>query len=279
MGGRASSRPTMSLLAFQDIITSVSGILMFIVLMLSLELSNESASSSSSTVDPADVARVEAAVAAARNDKIRLERDLAENDDVARAAASIAPEQLRSDVRNLDERIAALADTIARLESRRDLALADQRAAEAGDSAAAGAEREATRQALQMAAQLAKELSEVQSDDRPVFSLPRGLNRPGWLVVISADRCEVAPLGLRAAPRSYPVKSSSFLARKPDVSAFLDWVHSQERHAYFLLIARPTGANAFGVIREDVETTGVAFGFDLASARRKLLDPERGAHQ
>ena len=278
MSGRSGSRPTMSLLAFQDIITSVSGILMFIVLMLSLELSNESAAPAS-VVDPAaEAARLEAALASARRDLAGLEKDLAGNDDMAHAAAAVVPEEVRTEIGQLDQRIISLQAVIAALESRRDSLLAEKQTAERRDSASTQAERGATQKALARAAQLAKEVSDLATDERPVFSLPRGFNKSGWLVVISGDRCEVAPLGRRANPRSFAI-TTGFLAGEPDVSPFLTWSRSLGPDQYFLLITRPSGVRVFEAIQRHFEMDGVAHGFDLASPARKLLDAEKGAHQ
>jgi len=267
----------MSLLAFQDIITSVSGILMFIVLMLSLELSNEAAAPETPVVDAADLEQLEAAVAEARKRKTTLEGMLGASDDLARAAAAVAPEQLRAELRDLDLKIEDLQRSNRSLEARRDTLLADKRSA-ASETADSAADQTATEQALKEASRLALEISNVKSDDRPVFSLPRGFSKSGWLVVVSKDRCEVAPLGRRASPRSFPV-SSGLLSAASDVSPFLAWSKSLDADAYFLLIVRPGAAAAFEAIKDDFATRKVSFGYDVAGPNRKLLDPDRGAFQ
>lgn len=280
MSSRGKSRPTMSLLAFQDIITSVSGILMFIVLMLSLELSNESPTASAApSVD--DMNRLEAAIAVAKDDRQRLEANLiANSDDAVAAATAAAPEELRADVLHLDQRIAATEAAIALLEQQH-VELGAAAAAQGKIDAKSTAEHQAAAERMRSEiAGLKRDLSIVRTDERPVFTLPRGFNKTGWLVVISADRCEVASLGRRAAPRSFPTATGGLFRSGPDVSQFLAWTKTlAASEAYLLLIVRPDGTDVFKEISDSLEERGIAFGFDLSSPGRRLLDPERGAFQ
>jgi spore coat protein CotF len=278
MSARKGSRPVFSLLAFQDIITSVSGILMFLVLMLSLEMSNE-ATPDSPVIDVKDLQRLGAAVEEARREQAKLAASLATANDVTRQLAGMTTEQLQMDIQHLDRQIEELTASTSALTSRRDALLSQKSNMTAAAERTSDVVRQSTEQALKEAADLAKELSDVQKDDRPIFTLPRGFDRKGWLVVVSSDRCEAAPLGVRAAPRQFPVGASGFLKSTVDVSGFLSWTTTAGGNSYFLLVVRPGGAEVFDAIREDFEKRSVAFGFDLVGAGRKLLDPEKGASQ
>jgi hypothetical protein len=62
------------------------------------------------------------------------------------------------------------------------------------------------------------------------------------------------------------------------VSAFRDWSEDlSPADDYFVIVLRPTGATAFGPLREAIERSGFDLGFDLVGQHEVVLDAETGA--
>src|SRR5690606_25876120 len=113
------------------------------------------------------------------------------------------------------------------------------------------------------------------ASDRPVYTMPRGDDRRGWLVVLSGVEIAAAPIG---SPLSPSVFRKEGLFSESAEDAFLEWARQQDRaSSYFLLLVKPSGAASYDRIETALRSEGFGFGFDLAAEDRILLDPERGA--
>lgn len=266
----------MSLFAFQDVIMSVSGILIVIMLLLSLELVTKT--EPSGAMQAAETAAaLQAEIVAATAERQELEQSLQSADQLVQAAAALSPEELRRDITRVTADADAITADLATLDAKRqqvqrELQVAaverfDQQRLEA-ELAALEAEAEA----------VAEQVEAETREDRPVFSLPQGETRDGWLVVLAADRVTVAPLGRAAPPRDFVAGSSR--AGASAVGSFLAWVDMQNAaDVYLLMLIRPGGAAGFKLLQPALNERGVAYGYDLVREQQSLLHPERGAVQ
>lgn len=260
---RGRSGPVVSLFAFQDIITSVTAILIVVALMMALELVEQPQAEAASPAAHAKATIAALETAEAERDEIK--DLLADESEAVREAAGTSAAELRRDITALEdeaERVnaqivagrkqaEALAEAASAVEVRRF------------DAAETVEELESVRRRVE---ELEAEVEESKTDDRVVFTLPKGFNKPGWLVVLAGDSITAAPLGAKARPISFGA----------DESAFLDWA-GDRRGDYFLLLVRPSGVDAFDAVDTDFRARGFTYGYDVIGADTKVLHPERGA--
>ncbi len=275
MSRRGRSGPAISLFAFQDIITSVTAIVIVVVLFLALDLvqRKESAHAESPVGVVEDVTE---RIAELRAKLAKLQAETQRTDETVRQVAEFSPGELEAEVaaaergiQHLQARLKELKEREATWQSREKIALATK-----FDLRPKQLQLERTRQATQ---KIQQEIEEGRNDRRPIYGLPRGVSNGGWVVVIEEEVITVAPLGKRAKPtqfRNGPLPLISDTA----ADAFLSWVRSeQQQKAYFLILIRPDGAEQFYPIEETFNEKSVKFGFDLIDAQQEILHPEKGA--
>lgn len=273
MARRGRSGPAVSLFAFQDIITCVSGIIIVMVLILALELIERPQLASGATSEDQ---RIHEAIASAEERLRELTAGSQESDELIRDLTSASPVQLHQDIALAQATLAAL---------RREL---DEQAAKSGKLATASVglaaerqEREKESDALDRAARINRELErQLQREsrqNRPVYALPRGTTKSGWLVVLESRQVTVAPLGQSARPMHFARKPGSLFGGSA-ARQFLGWLRQQpSANSYFLVLIRPNAVAEFDEIETALTAGGYSFGFDVVGQDQLLIDPDRGA--
>ena len=273
---RKRSQPPISLFSFQDIITSVTAIVIVIVLCLTLELL-ERTSHSAETVDAAAVEALQAAVALLRSQLTEHLSQPASDPSLLAAAAAVTPNQVANEI---SERERQLADATAMLNRERTRAAELQK-----EQARVGALRFHARADLEELEHLEDRIRQAEvrlknllEIDRPVFMMPRGSRREGWLVVVDGSRIEAARIGVQSPPVKF---GSSSVNPGLDTSAaleFLKWADaSLVGQRYFMIVVRPGGAVLFQELEEGLTSRSIPYGFDVIAADQALLDPTIGA--
>jgi hypothetical protein len=263
-----------SLLAFQDIITSVSGILIFTTLLLALDLTERDLSRRpDATGGDAELARA-VAEAEARRDAMaaRLAEAGSRAEDAVRRLRPDAPRQveaLAGAVADAEAEVSALEET-AREASREKTQAEDQATGRSED-------RERLRRQLEDLARLRQELQALRDPRRVAYAFDDQARRQGWLVEVDGDRIAAAPLDRPARPQVF---DASGLFGDRAAAAFLDWSRARPAsERYFLLVVRPSGRDRYDAISEAFRRDDVPFGFDLIAPGQHVLDPQRGAFQ
>ena len=271
MSRSRSKQPTISLFAFQDIITSVTAILILLVLILSLELITRTAAKAAR--DPAATTR---AMAAAVTD-MELAIDALEADHARRlslARQQPDPQEARtqrilldqvermrqqlSDSRAIEREAGRIADSTAR----------DLRSAEQDAEVIAEELLDASK-----VAELAKAMSEANSQIRAdieaasktpsqsagaevVFTRDTPSGSSPWLLDVAASGVAVVRLGTGKPERlGADVGIGSILER---------WITRLDRqHDHVLVLVRPSGVKMSGEVRQRLRDRGIPFGIDL----------------
>lgn len=262
---RGNSGTPVSFFAFQDIITGVSGILIILVLLLTLELIEQP--DAEANTPPARAADARSALAAAEAERDEIRSELVGEGDAVRIAAAASAGSLHTEIEDLRAEIARLTAELERLTSVASALKASSKAIEVRrfDTAETVADIEA---AERRADELRKEIEAAKKDDRLLFTLPKGLNKNGWLAVVSGTFVEVAPIGREAQPISFSGSSSS--------NSFLMWAR-ERRSDYFLVLVRPSGIAGFDEIDEEFRQQGFSYGYDVIGEAQEVLHPVRGA--
>lgn len=273
---RNRSGPAISLFAFQDIITSVSGIIIVMVLLLSLELV-ERPETKPNAVASAVAAEVEAAIAEAEAELKSLQGTVEALNSLIGDIAETSPAELTAEIDSLRRRIEEKKRQIEQLQNQaEELELEEKDVlVERFDLQDERARLETVEQEI---AELEEQIEQETSDDRLVFSLPKGFRKSGWLAVIEAGQIETAPLGREARPLRFVDKPSGLIGTDSASDQFLEWAGRRSTtKTYFLLLVRPSGAEVFDELETRLNLRGFEFGFDLIAPHQAVLHPERGA--
>ena len=275
MSRRGRSGPTISLFSFQDIITSVTAIVTVITLLLALDLvqRKKSQSSDSSSALAIDLAsRLERA----ETELAQLQTVAAATDELVREVASISPADLKHEISGRESRIATLEQEKRRLEelavvwrSREKEELAEQFDLEPLKDELVHVEKSLE--------DVVQKRTEEQTENRTIFSLPRGMQKDGWIAEIDLQQILVAPMGRPAKPTTF-VATGLPLVGSSATDNFEKWIDDHQLNsAYFLVLIRPEATATAYPVQQLLERKRISHGYDLIDANQMILHPERGA--
>jgi cell division protein FtsB len=259
MRSRHKKSSPFSLFAFQDIITSVTGIMILITMTLALDLVQK-ATSSPRSATPAIAEQVEVAVKESEQEISRLEQILGAGVGSIHIDAETARKQLKDLERarkELDQQNASLSSEVNAASARK----------QAVDEQAQSVSPEALQQLQAEVVASRDQIRKLKESNRVVFNRPAGTSKTSWLVQLDKDSVLVAESGKNAAPLEFSTPEE-----------FLGWAGGQDADSmYFVVLIKPSGIERFGPIRETLQSDGFDLGYDLLSADQTAIDPETGA--
>jgi hypothetical protein len=275
MSRRGRSGPAISLFSFQDIITSVTAIVTVIALLLALDLVQKKQSQASDS--SAEMAVIlQERLEQVESELRQLQTAAATTDDLVRAAAATSPAELRNEIAQRESAIEELQRERARLEQQ-GARLKSQEKEKLAEQFDMQPLKDQRTQALRAAEVLEQQIAEEAADNRPIFTLPKGLQKEGWLAVISDREIAVAPIGRAARPLKFTASGIALFGSSA-ADNFEKWINEQRLSgAYFLLLVRPEGDEVFDSTQSMLSGKSISHGFDLISADQPILHPERGA--
>lgn len=269
MRNRRRQWAAFSLFSFQDIVTSVMGIVTLIVMVSAIELVSRSLES------PAVQNRMvridlEAAIVAASAQLARLRKAIAAGgwDDLAKLSPA-----------DIDRESAALGQLLPTLQ--RDLKSAQQRLAQAqqrrNKAAAALAARTSDQERLdrlkQELASLEQELARITSASALFYRPSETGGKQAWMVQISGQEIRAARLGPKGPATVFAGSTAD--SRK---NQFLAWARDRAaEREYFVLLIQPSGVEVSRKIQEELRQRGFGVGLDLIGAKQTAVDVEQGA--
>jgi len=275
MSRRGRSGPTISLFSFQDIITSVMAIVTVITLLLALDLvqRKESRGGDSSAAPSAEL---KTRLNHAEMELSQLQQIANRTNNLVRGVAESSPAQLKEEIAKREATIAELERQKARLDQQDKLWQGQKQSQliEQFDLDPSRTERETLERTI---AALEQERRAEQAENRPVFAMPRGMQKDGWLVLIEPERISVAPLGRSAKPVVLTATGLP-LVGSTAVQNFEIWLDKQEvASSYFFLLLRPGASESFHEISKVFDSKKISYGFDVVGSDQSIMDPERGA--
>ncbi len=283
MSRRRRSAAAFSLFSFQDIITSVTAILILLVLILSLELVTR---------------RQEAAAADPKTTRASLQTAVAALQSLAGTlAAVVPPDQTRPLVRRT---LSELARDTRIVEDQAQQAIADAEAARAVEgraramAAAAVSRLQDAKQTYADVDRMKEEAARVDEEarklslendeestrlaqkreqlvDQPspgaelVFNAPENSASQAWIIEVSSDGLTVVKLGTNQR-RSLGVGVGPGSA----AAQWLTQLSAGRDHA--LILVRPSGASSVDAIRQSLGEAGISFGIDLIGEEQVVRD-------
>lgn len=253
----------LSLFSFQDIITSVTGILILLAIMLAIAVIRQK--------DAAPVVDASAELDTLSEQAKTLEAEVAQlGAIVTETDAQLAKwsgrtlEELQTEHASLlasrsheESKLKQKDQTVSDARQRLQLVAADPQIAKL-KKAIAEAERQLS--------ELKKKQDELTSGKRVVYHFRNTTSRP-WLVEIAKDRIRVGRAGEKAKPQDFTTYGQfvSFVQGQPD----------DDR--YFVLILKPSGIDNHEQIRAELESLDVEIGTELIGEDQTVLDSQSGA--
>lgn len=260
MGRKKKGGPAISLFAFQDIITSVTGIMLLVTMMLALELVRRKAKAAPVQTERTSQS-LDEAVAANQRAIQSLEQDLAKDlplpefDDAT----------MRRKIEELKRTNAIAAQQAAEMDRRRSAVeeMQDQ-VADSAVSAPTPEQVAANRERLTTAE---RELEELRRSNRIIFNRPVGESKSPWIIEVDSSGLRVAEVGVAAPPQSFT-----------DPSELADWASGKAVGAvYFVILLKPSGIPLFDPLKQDLESLRFEIGYDLIDESQQAISPETGA--
>lgn len=261
-----------SLFSFQDIITTVSGIVILIMLILAIELVQRKPQSRAAQTDSL-VAQLEESIDEAVQEANRLREALEQGAEVVAKTAGSVPGKVEADLRAVEERLAKIEAELARL--------AEQEQATSDEVVAAQAERFDRRGEADELSRLQKELEELEetrrkiaSGEQRIFNQVAADGRLQWLVQLQGNRILIAQPGIDGRPLKLEQPSA-----KDRVAAFGNWLarRSPRSDVLFLWIG-PDAVEESDELRKLMDASGYSdYGFDVLGPDEQYVDEEHGA--
>lgn len=276
MARRKGTQPTITLFSFQDIITSVSGILVFITLLLALELVERVEGRPDNSLTKL-AAELFGAVRQATAERDRLAEITGRSAQALNNAVERSPLVLEQESRKTALAIASLKQEIEELEARSDGT--EQRLREATAREPEAQAQRALQRSLQAEVEnLKRELDGIRDEDRVYVNVSGGPVREGWVVEVGRAQILAAPLSRAGKPRVFDANTGLFGNLMGDAAtrALLKWLDDENPGQYVLLLIRPSGHSRFDEIQQHFKDQARPFGFDLIGESQMVIDPERG---
>ncbi len=265
MPRRRIGTPVFSLFSFQDIITSVTGIMILITLLMTLELIQRTMQSPQNRT---------AEVVASLDQQIAETREAIEvlRERIREQQKEQTPDMFLS-VDTLQDRLNDIEDRTSRAD-RDAIRLARQRQTTTSELSRQQQEQSSRTDEARQLAELQKKLKEKQQQlqklstgNRVVYNPARGTSKTQWLVELRESEIVAARLGVSQAPHQFA-----------DVPGFRTWL-SQLGSAghYCMVLIRPSAVDRCEEVLQALDEVRIQYGYDAIDDSTTVIDPQTGA--
>lgn len=242
MRKRGRRLSVLSLFAFQDIITSVTGIMILVTLVLSLELLYRK-----ENAPPQKTAQIltklESAIVENQAKIEELRGQARDNETRIGRYAGIDIANLHDDLENLLNLNGMLIDEVSELAN--EAAAASERVQDARNVMSEHSnDRETIQDLLAEGEQVEQQIEELKRSGRVIFSPSQESDKTPWLAEVTGNEITVARYGEHARFKKY--RSST---------DFVRFTHDREPTSdYFVLFVKPDGIKLFQEVRQALES-------------------------
>ena len=257
---RRKQTEAFSLFSFQDIITSVTGILVLLTLFLALQLVQPKSFDTAASEAAPDV-NLKRSVAQIDAQIAQLRQSLDSGHRFLNEFAALSPSSLAQEEEQLKQSIARFRSEMPHLRS--DIA-AIQREPEKPDTVS----RDELAALNRKIASLNQQIESLKATNRIVYNVAPGVKKAAWLVDLSPDSISVAKPGVKNSLVKFEGVPNGTLPEQ-----FLSWTKSRDPNSdYFVLLVRPKSLALYRQIYERLNDTGFAIGVDLLERDATLVD-------
>jgi TolA-binding protein len=276
MSPRERRAPPISLFSFQDIITSVTGVMVFLTLFLALELTHRM-----QAAPPESTAELNRQIADALRQADAMERRHRENLETIRElrdriqagqkrivqTARFDPERNRAELaylrqsnQHLEAELRALQSQLEESRQRHE-DIQNRATKEHDDARRAVDELHVKRQAL------LSELDQLKNSNRVVYNVAQDTGKQPWLVEIGATGFLAAAPDQTSAGRHFG-----------SLTEFLTWINGRDPSREFIVfLVKPSGVEAFDRARRELSRFQI--GFDLLAEEQSAVTQAVGGRR
>lgn len=263
---RRTTAAPVSLFAFQDIVTSITGIILLIAMAMAIQVAQAPAREKAG-IDAAEYGVLTERLTSLRQ-QIEVQRaEVSANNATMEQTATIGPsgseadlEKLRAESDRLGAQIAAQSKQIA-LDQSRD---SQARAELAAIKAAMGSD-ETDRKMADAESRIAR----LRQSNRIIFNRPPASRGRVMIAELFRDRVLIASAGVSERPAVY---TGSSYAKEA-----IEEASRSPRGTHWVLFAHPGSTEALKKLRAKLKDVGQSTGFDLLPDGVSVLDLETGA--
>ena len=220
----------MSLFSFQDIITSITGIMILVVMMLVLEVINrDSAKPPAPRVQSSEIPDLEQQIAPLEAERETLSTSIERQEAVIAGLLPDNAQQLNRDIQweedkalNLNQKISELAAKLAKAKQQMGSTLTD------------------TPEDAQELQQLKEQLARIQAENRVTFEFTASHKTP---VLVQCSRTGVQVMVMGGKPTTHTFLSAPGSTPKGAVAKFEKWVEGLDKDMNaFVVLVKPSAA-------------------------------------
>ena len=265
----------LSLFAFQDIITSVTGVFLLMTLLMAVELTSRK-SMNQPAVSAEVVTQLTESITKAEAELSQLRKNLSARPDhdlpiseFTQSSADAAVEAIREELRLLNA-------TIATLEAERALFEQEQSKANAISQKRAP-DQNRLRELQEQRVTLESEVAQLKKSHRVFYNTTDVKGRRVFLVELFDDAILVAEAGRTTPPQRFPGKQQDRFSSHSATQAFLTWAQRQPKsQVRFVIIVHPGTTTRFARLRDVLRTEGFTLGYDLLPRDKIAIDVQSG---
>ncbi|MBW3599839.1 MAG: hypothetical protein KY475_21530 [Planctomycetes bacterium] len=270
MTRRSHRRPAFSLFAFQDIITSVTGVVILTTLLLTLELIQRELASAAH-VPPQVHATLSREIEEAERELGRMMEEVRRSEQKLADVEAVAGGRIEATIAQLRQEIVQLRDAASRWNSQEQL-LAKQRDQLRAENRQLDPKQVELAQLQREAVRAREKIEELRNSNRLIYNPVAGSGKTAWLVDLSPERLLVAAVGRTEPPVQLSASASSWQR-----SNFVRWLADRDpRIDYFVLLVRPDATDVYEEVRTILELRNFDLGIDLIGSDATVVDPSKG---
>lgn len=272
MATRRRKTTAFSLFAFQDIITSVTGVMILVTMILALELINRKVGSPANQTEAVSESVVEAVesvkqledMLAKNQERIQqLKMQQGKIEDGLRDHVTTDVDQIKSQLADLQEVQRNIADDLS------DAEKTNEHVSKQNEAFQNKAEQVANdvKSLDEEIAETTKQLQELRDSKRVVYNLASNDEKAAWLVQISGDSLLAAKAGVKQPPTRFGTPEE-----------FLKWTKTRDPNKEcFVLLVKPSGILVFHNILDPLTKQRFDRGYDLITEDQEAIDAKEGA--
>jgi len=253
--------------AFQDIITSVTGILILITLILALELVNQTESSPKNRTAELNTS-LEKQLENIHDVKLQLQNQLDLNRRKVSPEAFFDPNSLKKKNEDL-ERLNRDAENNLSISQDKLVSAAKQYRRLKKVERNRSKEKEDLKRLQKQLENIRKKIAKLNNSNRLIYNpiSQQKLPMSQWLVELAGTRIRVAQIGVRAAPTVLNGERQ-----------FESWLSGRNPgNYYFMVLLRPLAVDSYRSILEVLDQKGYQYGYDLIESGTVVIDKNVGA--
>ncbi len=252
-----------SLLAFQDIITSVTGTMILVTVLIAIELMQRQEGSPRHRTNEL-VDQLERQLRETKDSIEEMKKQVALASSPALDEAMLDETTLRTQLQDVDRKSDVVREDAERLDATRQRADARLESLRQSQSDRSSEVTEIARLKAELQ-EKKDQLAKITSSKRVVYDSADGSASTKWIVEVDGTGFRAARMGVSEKPVAFGSEAE-----------FKAWV-AQRSSDYFFLLLKPNAVRVQGEIADFLDEQRAKYGFDLIDTDESPIDPVTGA--